>query len=230
MSSYTLNLTKKLYQYILDASLRESKILEELRYETAKLPSARMQISPEQGQFMALLIELISAKKTLDIGVYTGYSALAVALALPSDGRVVACDIDAKITQTAKEFWKKAGVENKIDLHIAPAQQTLEALISNGEANTFDFGFIDADKSNYENYYELALQLLRPGGLIMIDNTLWGGDVIDPNINDNATRAIRAINEKLHHDNRITLSMIPLGDGVTLARKKINSSKDSPYF
>lgn len=219
MSSYTLSLTEKLYKYILDVSLREPTALEELRHETAKLPSARMQISPEQGQFMALLIELINAKKTLDIGVYTGYSALAVALALPIDGRVVACDIDAKITQIAKEFWEKAGVANKIDLRIAPAQQTLEELISNGEVNTFDFAFIDADKSNYENYYELALQLLRLGGLIMIDNTLWGGDVIDPNINDNATRAIRAINKKLHHDDRITLSMIPLGDGVTLARK-----------
>lgn len=220
MSSYTLNLTEKLYKYILDVSLREPKLLEELRHETAKLPSARMQISPEQGQFMALLIELINAKKTLDIGVYTGYSALAVALALPIDGRVVACDMDAKITQTAKAFWEKAGVANKIDLRIAPAQQTLEELISDGEVNTFDFAFIDADKSNYEIYYELSLKLLRQNGLIMADNTLWGGDVIKSEINDNATRAIRAFNQKLYRDNRVTISMIPLGDGVTLARKK----------
>lgn len=205
---------------MLDISLREHPVLHALRQETEKLPSARMQITPEQGQFMALLIELIGARKTLDIGVFTGYSALAVALALPNDGKIIACDIDARPTAIAQKFWNQANVANKIDLRLAPALETLEQLITNGEANSFDFAFIDADKSNYLNYYERALILIRTGGVIMIDNTLWSGDVADPAINDNATTAIRAFNEKLHYDERVSISLLPLGDGVTLARKK----------
>lgn len=220
MSNYTLNLTPALYQYLLDHSLREHVVLQALRQETAKLPSSVMQISPEQGQFMALLIELMNAKKTLEVGVFTGYSTLAVALALPEDGKIVACDIDARFTTIAQKFWKQAQVDHKIDLRIAPALETLEKLIQNGETNSFDFAFIDADKANYSNYYELALKLVRPGGLILLDNTLWGGDVIDPTINDNATHAIRMINQKLLQDQRVTLSLLPIGDGVTLVRKR----------
>lgn len=220
MSNYTLNLTEPLYKYMLDVSLREHPVLQALRHETAKLPASRMQITPEQGQFMALLIELIGAHKTLDIGVFTGYSALAVALALPDDGKIIACDIDERPIAIAKKFWAQANVVNKIDLRLAPALETLNQLIANGEANSFDFAFIDADKANYSNYYEHALTLIRRGGLIMIDNTLWSGDVADSTINDNATCAIRAINEKLHHDERVSISLLPLGDGVTLARKR----------
>lgn len=220
MSNYTLNLTPALYQYLLDHSLREHVVLQALRQVTAKLPSSVMQISPEQGQFMALLIELMNAKKTLEVGVFTGYSTLAVALALPEDGKIVACDIDVRFTTIAQKFWKQAQVDHKIDLRIAPALETLEKLIQNGETNSFDFAFIDADKANYSNYYELALKLVRPGGLILLDNTLWGGDVIDPTINDNATHAIRMINQKLLQDQRVTLSLLPIGDGVTLVRKR----------
>lgn len=220
MSHYTLNLTPQLHEYMLAVSLREPEILQALRKETLQLPSHRMQISPEQGQFMALLIELLQAHKTLDIGVYTGYSALVAALALPKDGHVIACDIDKNSTEIAQRFWHKAGVTHKIELRLAPALLTLDNLIKNNEVNTFDFIFIDADKSHYLNYYEKSLALLRPGGLIMIDNTLWGGDVIDPTIDDNATRAIRNFNKTLHDDNRICLSLLPVGDGVTLARKR----------
>jgi predicted O-methyltransferase YrrM len=221
MTRYTLNLTPQLYQYLLDVSLREHPVLQALRDETQKLPAARMQISPEQGQFMALLIELMGARKTLEVGVFTGYSTLAVALALPEDGKIIACDIDERPVKIAKTFWEQANVTHKIDLRIAPALTTLEQLIQAGEENSFDFAFIDADKANYANYYEQALTLVRPGGLILFDNTLWGGDVIDLNVNDNATRAIRAINEKIHQDERVSMSLLPLGDGVTLVRKNI---------
>ena len=220
MANQTLGLDAQLYEYFQRVSLRESDVLKQLRKETEKQPMARMQIAPEQGQFMALLVQLIGAKKTLDIGVFTGYSALVIALALPSDGQVIACDVDEETTKIAQEFWEKAGVSHKIKLHLAPALETLDKLIAEGENNSFDFAFIDADKSNYNNYYEKDLWLVKPGGLIAIDNVLWGGKVADPNINDNRTQKIRNFNEKLHQDPRIILSLLPIADGLTLALKK----------
>jgi caffeoyl-CoA O-methyltransferase len=219
MSNVTLNVTPELYDYLLKNSLREPQILQELRAQTQKMSTRRMQISPEQGQFMQLLIQLLGARKTLEIGVFTGYSALAVALALPSDGKIIGCDINVEWTKIAKAFWERAGVSHKIDLRLAPALETLQILIEKGEQNTFDFVFIDADKKNYEAYYEYSLQLVRPGGLIAIDNVLWSGDVADPDINDLDTVSIRKLNALLLNDQRITLSMLPLGDGLTLARK-----------
>ncbi len=215
----TLGLDKSLYDYLLSVSLREPEILTQLRQETAQQPMAIMQIAPDQGQFLALLVKLIGAKKTLDIGVFTGYSSLVVALALPPDGKVIACDVDEEYTAIARRYWQKAGVADKISLHIAPALTTLEKLIADKQAETFDFAFIDADKSNYDNYYELALQLVRPGGLIAIDNVLWSGRVANPQDQDNRTNKIRAFNQKLHQDQRITLSMVAIADGLTLAMK-----------
>jgi predicted O-methyltransferase YrrM len=219
MSKQTTGLEQTLADYIQSISLREPAILRQLREETAKLSMARMQISPEQGQLMALLVQLMGAKKTLEIGVFTGYSALAVALVLPVDGKVIACDISEEYTAIAKDFWKKAGVSEKIDLRIAPALETLDQLISE-ETESFDLAFIDADKRNYENYYERALTLLRPGGLILIDNVLWSGKVTDPTITDKQTQAIREFNQKLHQDSRISLSLIAIADGLTLALKR----------
>ena len=220
MTNQTLGLEPHLYNYLLSVSLREAEILAQLRQETAQHPMARMQIAPEQGQFMALLVQLIGAKKTLEVGVFTGYSTLVVALALPNNGKVVACDVSEEFTAIARRYWQQAGVANKIDLHIAPALETLDSLLAAGEAETFDFAFIDADKSNYDAYYERSLQLIRPGGLIAIDNVLWSGRVADLQVQDNRTRKIRAFNEKLHQDQRITLSLVPIGDGLTLALKK----------
>lgn len=221
MSDHTINLTPKLYRYLQENSLRENNVQKELRAQTAKMSMSQMQISPEQGQFMGLLIELIGARKTLDIGVFTGYSALSVALALPSDGKVVACDTNVEWTKIALSFWKKAGVVHKIDLRLAPAAETLQQLLDQGEAGTFDFAFIDADKLNYPLYYELSLKLIRPGGLIAIDNVLFlGGSVADETITDESTVTIRQLNTMLLNDKRVTLSMLPLGDGLTLVRKR----------
>jgi predicted O-methyltransferase YrrM len=220
MSNKTLNLNSSLYQYMLSISLREPPILQSLREETANLASHAMQISPEQGQFMAFLIELTGAKKTLEIGVYTGYSSLAVALALPDNGRITACDINNETSAIAKRFWKTAGVEHKIDLRLAQALETLEQLIAQEEANTFDFIFIDADKQNYANYYEQSLKLARPGGLILIDNVLWDGKVANSEHHDKQTEAIRALNQQLFTDKRVTMSLLPIGDGLSLLRKR----------
>ncbi|WP_353930592.1 class I SAM-dependent methyltransferase [Okeanomitos corallinicola TIOX110] len=220
MIKQTIGLEQKVYDYLLSISLREPEILTQLRQETAQLPGAIMQISPEQGQFMALLIKLLGAKKTLDIGVFTGYSSLVVALALPTDGKVIACDINLESTAIARRYWEKAGVEDQIDLRIAPALETLDELIATGETESFDFAFIDADKGNYENYYERSLKLIRPGGLIAIDNVLWSGKVADPEIQDNKTQKIRDFNQLLHQDARINLSLVPIADGLTLAMKK----------
>ena len=206
--------------YIRRVTLREAAILARLREETARDPMERMQISPEQGQFMALLMHLMGARRTIEIGVYTGYSSLAVALALPDDGHLVACDISEKWTSVARRYWREAGVEGKIDLHLRPALETLDELIARGQAASFDFVFIDADKENYANYYERSLTLLRPGGLIAVDNVLWSGRVIDPEANDADTRAVRAFNEKLKDDERIWLTILPVRDGLTLACKK----------
>ena len=220
MSKQTLGLENNIYQYLLSVSIRESEVLTRLREETASHPRNIMQISPEQGQFMALLVQLMGAKKALEIGVFTGYSSLVVAASLPPEGKMVACDVSEEYTSIARHYWQQAGVANKIDLRIAPAIETLDKLIAAGEVNTFDFAFIDADKSNYDNYYERALQLVRPGGLIAIDNVLWSGQVADSEIQDNRTNKIRALNEKIHQDERVTISLVPIGDGVTLARKR----------
>ncbi|MBD2335540.1 class I SAM-dependent methyltransferase [Calothrix sp. FACHB-156] len=219
MTNQTQGLEPNLYNYLLSVSLREPEILTQLRQETAQHPMARMQIAPEQGQFMALLVQLIGAKKTLELGVFTGYSTLVVALALPSDGKIVACDVNEEFTAIARRYWQQAGVADKIDLHIAPALDTLDKLLQAGEAATFDFAFIDADKSNYDAYYERSLQLIRPGGVIAIDNVLWSGRVADPQVQDNRTKRIRAFNQKLHQDPRINLSLVPIADGLTLAMK-----------
>jgi predicted O-methyltransferase YrrM len=220
MSKKTLQITGELYDYLLSVSLREPEVLRELREETSTMPRANMQIAPEQGQFMALLIELLGARKTLEIGVFTGYSALWVALALPADGRVVACDINSEWTATAQRYWQRAGVASKIDLRLAPAIETLDQLIEAGEAGTFDFAFIDADKVEYEDYYQRTLELLRPGGLIAVDNVLRDGRVINPSFTDEDTEAIRRFNLGCLHDDRVSLSLIPIADGLTLARKR----------
>ncbi len=216
----TLGLSADLYDYVKSVSLREPDILAQLRLETSKLPMAGMQIAPDQGQLIALLAQLTGARKTLEVGVFTGYSTLVTALALPDDGKIVACDIDEDFTNIARRYWEQAGVAHKIDLRIAPALETLDQLLAQGETNSFDFVFIDADKNNYDRYYERSLQLVRPGGLIVIDNTLWGGSVIDLAVTDDFTEAIRALNKKLHWDKRISLSMVPIADGLTLALKR----------
>jgi predicted O-methyltransferase YrrM len=215
-----LNIDTALWDYMRSVTLREPDILRRLREETAKLPNSSCQVSAEQGQFMALLLHLMGARRTIEVGVYTGYSALAVAQALPEEGRIIACDINEEWTGIARRYWREAGVEQKIDLRIRPALDTLDHLIANGEANRFDFIFIDADKTNYKNYYERALVLVRPGGLIAVDNVLWYGRVIDPSFDDPDTRAIRAFNAQLKGDDRVWLSMLPVRDGLTLACKK----------
>ncbi len=220
MANRSLSMTDALHGYLVQATLREPAILAELRAETARLPAAMMQIGPEQGQFMALLVELIGASRTLEIGTFTGYSALCVALALPADGRITACDISAEYTAVGRRYWAKAGVAGKIDLRLAPAVETLDALLAEGLAGTYDFAFIDADKTGYDAYYERSLSLLRPGGLIAVDNVLWGGDVADPAKTDADTVAIRALNAKIQGDARVSMSLIPVGDGLLLARKR----------
>lgn len=219
MSSRTLNLDDTLYQYLLDHSVREHPAQTALRAATSSHPHAVMQISPEQGQFMALLIKLLGARRTIEIGVFTGYSALTVALALPEDGKLLACDISDEYTRIGKPFWEQAHVARKIDLQLAPAVATLDARIKAGEEGQYDFAFIDADKSSYDTYYERCLKLLRAGGLIAIDNTLWSGKVADL-AEDADTAALQALNIKLHGDDRIDLSLLPVGDGLTLARKR----------
>ncbi len=220
MSAETLNLTPELYTYLQKNSLREPEVLKNLRRETRKKSNHVMQISPEQGQFMAMLVDLLGAKKTVDIGTFTGYSALAVALALPADGKVITCDISAEAPSIGKTFWSMAGVSEKIDLQIGEATKTLKKLINEGQAGTFDFSFIDADKLNYPTYYELSLSLLRRGGLIAIDNVLWGGAVADLDNQEADTKSIRSLNEFILKDERVTISMLPIGDGLTLARKR----------
>ncbi|MBL8473327.1 MAG: class I SAM-dependent methyltransferase [Rhodocyclaceae bacterium] len=219
MTNRSISLDERLYDYLTAHSLREHPVLRELRAATATLPFSRWQISPEQGQFMALLVQLSGARRALEIGTYTGYSALAVALALPADGRLITCDIDAETTAIAAQHWQRAGVAHKVDLRLAPAADTLDALLGAGKAGTFDFAFIDADKENYRNYYECCLALLRPGGLIAVDNTLWSGRVADPANVEPDTLSLREFNALLHGDVRVSLSLVPIGDGLTLAHK-----------
>lgn len=220
MSRATLGLAPDLLAYIHKVGMREDADLRALREETAHHPIARMQISAEQGQFLILLMELIGAQKTFEVGTFTGYSAMCVAKAMGPKGRVVALDVNEEYTAVARRHWAKAGVADRIDLRLAPASDSLEAMVAAGESGTYDFAFIDADKTGYDAYYEYALKLLRPNGVIAIDNVLWSGRVIDPADTTADTAALRVINEKIARDERVTVSMVPIGDGLTLARKR----------
>lgn len=219
MSTKTITLSDDLYEYMLKVSLREPDLLRQLREETAKDEMARMQISPEQGQFMSLLVKMLGTKRTLEVGVFTGYSSLCIALALPPEGKIIACDVSEKWTAIARRYWKEAGVSNKIDLHLAPALQTLDGLLKKGKRAQFDFAFIDADKENYIPYYERVLELVRVGGLIAIDNVFWSGRVADAKNQEKDTNAVRAFNDHLKNDQRVALSLVPISDGLTLALK-----------
>ena len=220
MTNRTLPLSDDLYRYLTQVSLREPPLVARLRRETESHPRVSMQIAPEQGQFMALLVQLLQARRALEIGVFTGYSSLWVAGALPPDGRLVACDISEEYTAVARRYWAEAGLESRIDLRLAPALETLADLRAAGEEGTYDFAFLDAHKPEYIEYYEQVLPLLRPGGLVTVDNTLWSGRVADPAEQDEDTQALRAFNEHLHRDDRVDLSLVPIGDGLTLARKR----------
>jgi caffeoyl-CoA O-methyltransferase len=220
MSIRTLALTDALYAYLRSVSPPEPVVLRRLRQETAALDSAHMQIAPEQGQLLGLLARLVGVRQALEVGVFTGYSSLCVAQALPPDGRLVACDVSAEWTAVARRYWAEAGVADRVDLRLAPALETLQDLLDEGEAGRFDFAFIDAEKPEYPDYYELILRLLRPGGLVTVDNVLWSGRVSDPAQQDPDTVAIRAFNERLASDDRVHLSVVPIGDGLTLAMKK----------
>jgi len=220
MSNRSINLSDRLYDYMLANSLREPQVLADLRAETAALPEHGMQISPEQGQFMALLLRLMAARRVIEVGTFTGYSSTAMAMALPGDGRILCCDVSEKYTAIARKAWQKAGVADKISLKLAPALETLDGEIKAGRGGYYDFCFIDADKANYDGYYERALVLLRPGGLIAIDNVLWSGAVADPADHSEDTAAIRKLNAKLKDDRRVDLSLLPVGDGLTLAMKR----------
>ncbi len=221
MSSHTIELTQTLYDYLLANGTRESAVARQLRDHTLAAARAhRMQISPEQGAFMQLLVRLLGARRTLEVGTFTGYSALVVAEALPDDGRLVACDVSEEWTAIGRPFWERAGVADKIDLRLKPALDTLDELIAAGESGSFDFAFIDADKAGYDAYYERCLTLLRRGGVVGIDNVLWGGSVADETAQDEDTAAIRALNLKVHADQRVDAAMLPIGDGLTLAVKR----------
>ncbi|MDH0143426.1 class I SAM-dependent methyltransferase [Aquipseudomonas alcaligenes] len=220
MTNRSLNLDDALYQYLLDVSLRESPLLKRLREETAQLPTARWQIAPEQGQFMALLVQISGARKILEIGTFTGYSALCMAQAMPVDGRLICCDLPGEYNAIAERYWHEAGVAERIDLRLAPALETLSALERGGQSESFDLIFIDADKANYRVYLEHALVLVRQGGLILFDNVLWSGRVLEQSPENADTRAIQALNRGLLRDSRIDLSLLPLGDGLTLCRKR----------
>ena len=224
MSPRAPRMTDRLYDYLLDASLRELPIQKTLRDVTEDMPGASMQISPDQGQFMALIARMIGARRAIEVGTFTGYSALAVALAMPPDGRLVCCDLNAETTSVARRFWTEAGVADKIDLRIAPALKTLDALLAEGGpgkgAGQYDMMFIDADKTGYDAYYERGLQLLRAGGVMLIDNVLWGGSVADPKDRDASTEAIRALNVKIRDDKRVDQTLLTIGDGLTVVRKR----------
>lgn len=219
MSTSTLGLNAQLAEYLYHASVRDDELLKRLREETQRLPMGRMQISPEQGQLMGVLVRMLGAQRTLEIGTFTGYSALSVARHLPPHGRVVCCDISEEWTSIARRYWQEAGVADRIDLRLAPALDTLGHLLADGGEGQYDFAFIDADKTGYDAYYEACLRLLRKGGVVAIDNVLWGGAVADMSEQDADTVALRAINQKIHGDSRVLNSLIPIGDGLTLAFK-----------
>ena len=220
MANRTLDLSEELYNYLLTHSLREPELLAELRHETSQLEMGIMQISPEQGQFMSLLVKILGVRRAIEIGVFTGYSSLSVAMALPDDGELIVCDTNEEWTSIARRYWERAGLSDKVKLKIAPATETLDELVATGQSGQFDFAFIDADKTNYKNYYERCLKLIRPGGVIAIDNVLWSGAVADESDNSEDTIAIRELNDFIHHDDRVELSMLPIGDGLTLARRR----------
>ena len=220
MTNQTIPMTEQLHTYLLAHSLRETPLQQELREVTAKLEMRRMQIAPEQGQFMALLVELIGAKRILEVGTFTGYSALSIAQAMPAEGQLLCCDVSEDWTRIAQAFWQRAGVDDRIELRLAPALETLDQLRAGGADGTFDMAFVDADKANYPLYLERCLALLRPGGLLMFDNTLWSGAVADPQNTQDDTVAIRRLNDMLLRDERVTISLVPIGDGLTLARKR----------
>jgi caffeoyl-CoA O-methyltransferase len=220
VSNRTIKIDARLYDYLVKVSVREPALLARLRAETARMPEHNMQIAPDQGQFMALLVRLVGARRCLEIGTFTGYSSLAVALALPADGRLIACDVSEKWTAIARRYWQEAGVADRIELRLQPALKTLDGLLADGEKGRFDFAFIDADKVSYAEYYERVLSLLRSGGLVAVDNTLWSGKVADPKARDKDTAALKKFNAALHKDERVDLTLVPIGDGLTLARKR----------
>lgn len=220
MTNRTLSLDDALYRYLLDVSLRETPLQARLREETAALAVAQWQIAPEQGQFMAMLVQLTGARRLLEVGTFTGYSALSMAQAMPQEGQLLCCDIDEQYTSIARRYWEEAGVAERIQLRLAPALETLGALVREGRAESFDLIFIDADKTNYPAYLEHALVLARPGGLILFDNTLWSGRVLEARPDSADTRAIQSLNRRLKLDQRVDLSLLPLGDGLTLCRKR----------
>jgi len=220
MANKTIGISDELAAYVVAVGTREPDVLARLREETAALPRHGMQVAPEQGAFLALLVELIGARRCIEVGTFTGYSSTAVALAMPADGHLVCCDVSEEWTSMARRYWDEAGVADRIDLHIAPASQTLDRLLLDGEEGSYDFAFVDADKAGYDAYYERLLRLVRPGGLIALDNTLWSGAVLDEDATDDDTVALRALNAKLATDARITVCLLPIADGVTLARRR----------
>jgi predicted O-methyltransferase YrrM len=219
LSNRTLSIDDRVYEYLLSVSVEESELLRELRAETAGIEFALMQVSPEQGQFMSLLVKLTGARRALELGTFTGYSSICIAAALPEDGRLVCCDNSEEWTTMARKYWRRAGLEDRIELHVQTAETTLRRLLDDGQAETFDFIFIDADKKNYTNYYETCLDLLRRGGLLAVDNTLWSGSVADPANQQPETRAIREFNDRVRMDERVIKSLVPIGDGLTLVHK-----------
>ncbi|EGV27801.1 Caffeoyl-CoA O-methyltransferase [Thiorhodococcus drewsii AZ1] len=220
MTNRTIEMDDRLHAYLVAHSLRDSEVKRRLREETAPLARAGMQIAPEQGQLMGLLVELTGARRIVEVGTFTGYSALCMAEAMPAEGELICCDLSEEWTGIARRFWREAGVDDRIDLRLAPALETLDGLLAEGREEWFDMAFVDADKSNYGQYFERCLRLLRPGGLMLLDNTLWGGKVADPEQQDADTLAIRALNDRLVEDARVNLSLLPIGDGLTLARKR----------
>jgi len=219
MANRTVQINDELYDYLVQTSLREPEILKRLRNETAKLDMSIMQIAPEQGQFMSLLVKMIGATRIIEVGVFTGYSSLCMAMPLPANGKIIACDVNHEWTDIAQRYWQEAGQTGKFELKLGPAKETLQNLLDTGESGSFDFAFIDADKQNYRDYYELCLQLIRPGGLIAIDNVLWGGAVADPADNSPETIAIRQLNDLIRDDKRVDISLVSIGDGLMLARR-----------
>lgn len=220
MAIRSISLTDALYEYTLDVSFREPDVLRRLREATLAHPHAALTISPEEGQFLHLLAKLVGARRAIELGVFTGYSTAWVAMALPSDGTLVACDVNAQWAAVGQPFWQEAGLDGVIDLRIGPGVETLRGLLATGQASSYDYAFIDADKYNYDSYYELCLELIRPGGLIVIDNVYWGGAVVRPERTDERTALMRALNRKIKDDRRVDISLVPIGDGVTLCRKR----------
>lgn len=220
MTRKSLNISDQVYDYLLSVSLDEPAILAQCREETARHPMARMQIAPEQGQFFRFLVQSLQVKQAIEVGVFTGYSSLAIGLALPDDGRLLACDHDPEVTRQARRYWEAAGIAHKIDLRLGPALNTLDELIRDQHANRYDFAFIDADKPEYIDYYERLLTLIRPGGVIAVDNVLWNGDVADDDCQDEDTVAIRRFNDHVYRDERVTMTLLPVADGITLLLKK----------